>query len=68
VEVRERYIRTIRYYNETLIDIEEKAEERGEKKAKIDAAKNLLKAGIEVDTIAASIGLSISEIESLREE
>ncbi|WP_264706038.1 Rpn family recombination-promoting nuclease/putative transposase [Wolbachia endosymbiont (group A) of Ancistrocerus nigricornis] len=43
-------------------------EEKGEMKAKIAVAKNLLKAGVSVDLIAESTGLSQAEIEQLQEE
>ncbi|NSX83958.1 Rpn family recombination-promoting nuclease/putative transposase [Wolbachia endosymbiont of Atemnus politus] len=41
-------------------------EEKGEMKAKIAVAKNLLKAGVSVDLIAESTDLSLDEIQKLR--
>ncbi|MCX3065219.1 transposase, partial [Wolbachia endosymbiont of Drosophila pseudotakahashii] len=41
-------------------------EEKGEKQAKIAVAKNSLKAGVSIDVIAEITGLSIDEIQKLR--
>ena len=38
----------------------------GEKKAKIESARNLLKAGVDMNIIATAVGLSIEEVEKLR--
>ncbi|WP_264702614.1 hypothetical protein [Wolbachia endosymbiont (group A) of Volucella inflata] len=43
-------------------------EEKGEMKAKMAVAKNLLKAGMSVDLIAESTGLPQAEIAQLKEE
>ncbi|WP_341822235.1 hypothetical protein [Wolbachia endosymbiont (group A) of Clivina fossor] len=43
-------------------------EKKGEKQAKIAVAKNLLKAGVSVDLIAKSTGLSQTEISQLKEK
>ncbi|WP_395462915.1 Rpn family recombination-promoting nuclease/putative transposase [Wolbachia endosymbiont of Cantharis cryptica] len=45
----------------------EEGREEGERKAKIAAAKNLLKAGISIDIIVETIGLSVDEIKKLHE-
>jgi len=42
--------------------------EEGERQAKIAVAKNLLKAGVSVDLIAESTGLSQTEISQLKEK
>ena len=44
----------------------EKGLVEGEKKARIESAKNLLKAGVDINIIATAVGLSIEEIEKLR--
>ena len=41
------------------------AEERGEKNAKIEIAKNLLLAKVDLETIIKSTGLTIEEIKNL---
>ncbi|MGL9718172.1 MAG: Rpn family recombination-promoting nuclease/putative transposase, partial [Wolbachia sp.] len=46
----------------------EKGREEGEKHAKITVAKNSLKAGVSIDVIAEITGLSLDEIEQLKEE
>ncbi|WCR54443.1 MAG: hypothetical protein PG981_001465 [Wolbachia endosymbiont of Ctenocephalides orientis wCori] len=43
-------------------------EELGKIAEKVEVAKNLLKAGVPIDTISQSIGLSVGEIEKLKEE
>ncbi|MGL9719100.1 MAG: Rpn family recombination-promoting nuclease/putative transposase, partial [Wolbachia sp.] len=43
-------------------------QEKGEMKAKIAVAKNLLKAGISIDVISQTTGLSKAEIGQLQEE
>jgi len=47
---------------------EKKGEKRGETKAKIEIAKNLLNAGIDIETISKTTGLSIEEIHKLKEK
>ncbi|MGL9717671.1 MAG: Rpn family recombination-promoting nuclease/putative transposase, partial [Wolbachia sp.] len=42
--------------------------EKGRKEREIEVAKNLLKAGVSIDLIAESTGLSLDEIEQLQEE
>ncbi|MGL9775150.1 hypothetical protein, partial [Wolbachia endosymbiont of Cimex lectularius] len=42
--------------------------EKGKTEGKIEVAKNLLKAGVSVDLIAESTGLSKAEIVQLKEE
>ena len=44
----------------------EKGIEKGEKKAKIEIAKNLLSAKVDINTIVISTGLSIEEIETIK--
>ncbi|WP_353278282.1 Rpn family recombination-promoting nuclease/putative transposase [Wolbachia endosymbiont (group B) of Longitarsus flavicornis] len=46
----------------------QKGREEGEKQAKIAVAKNLLKAGVSVDLIAESTGLSQADISQLKEK
>ena len=43
----------------------EEGREEGEKKAKIETAKNFLKMGLSVEQIAAGTGLSIGEVRDL---
>ncbi|MCM1001664.1 transposase, partial [Wolbachia pipientis] len=43
-------------------------EERGRKKREIEVAKNLLKAGVSIDIIAQTTGLSKAEIVQLKEK
>jgi predicted transposase/invertase (TIGR01784 family) len=40
--------------------------EKGEKKAKIEIAKNLLSAKVDINTIVISTGLSVKEIETIK--
>ncbi|MDG7055410.1 MAG: transposase, partial [Wolbachia endosymbiont of Menacanthus eurysternus] len=42
--------------------------EEGEKQAKIEVAKNLLKAGVSIDIIAQTTGLPKAEIVQLKEK
>jgi hypothetical protein len=77
-EVRDRYVRHIRYYNDTIVDIEEKATERGiaigikqaidneAKKCVLQGARVLKKLGIPDHTIAEELGLNQQEMESLK--
>ena len=51
--------------NTELAEAREEGEEQGSKKKAIDMAKNLKNAGISIDIIAKSSGLSIKEIENL---
>jgi len=57
---------------EYVKDIKAKGKEEGikegAKQKQIEIAKNLLKANIDIDTIALSTGLSIQEIENLKKE
>ena len=52
-------------YNEGLAEGEKIGIEKGEKNAKIETAKNLLKIGLSVEQIAQATGLSIEEISNL---
>jgi predicted transposase/invertase (TIGR01784 family) len=45
----------------------EKGKELGKNEAKIEIAKNLLKAGIDIETIQISTGLDIETIRNLRD-
>ncbi|MGL9775749.1 MAG: Rpn family recombination-promoting nuclease/putative transposase, partial [Wolbachia sp.] len=47
---------------------EERGRAEGEQQAKIAVAKNLLKAGVSIDIIAQTTGLSRAEIAQLKEE
>ena len=51
--------------NTELAEAREEGEEQGSKKKAIDMAKKLKNAGISIDIIAKSSGLSIKEIENL---
>ncbi|OAM01128.1 MAG: hypothetical protein TV42_03775 [Wolbachia endosymbiont of Dactylopius coccus] len=51
---------------EVILIGHEKSREEGEKQAKIAVAKNLLKAGVSTDIVAKTTGLSIDEIQKLR--
>ncbi|WP_341747482.1 hypothetical protein [Candidatus Tisiphia endosymbiont of Dascillus cervinus] len=56
------------YYQKKLYNDRDElqaAEARGEAREKIVIAKNLLKAGLSIDVIAESTGLSIEEIQKL---
>jgi predicted transposase/invertase (TIGR01784 family) len=44
----------------------ELGKELGKNEAKIEIAKNLLKAGVDIDTIQISTGLDVETIENLR--
>ncbi len=46
----------------------EAAERKGEQKGKIEIAKNMIRKGIDNETIAEVIGLTIEQIQALREE
>ncbi|MBV0900149.1 MAG: transposase, partial [Wolbachia endosymbiont of Fragariocoptes setiger] len=52
--------------NEGIQIGEKKGKAEGEKQAKIEVAKNLLKADIPISIISESTGLTTSEIEKLR--
>ena len=51
---------------EGLVEGEKVGLEKGEKKAKIESARNLLKAGVDINIIATAVGLSTEEVEKLR--
>jgi len=59
-----------RNYNNAVKTAETRGREEGraegEKKAKIESAKNLLKAGVDINIIATAVGLSVDEVERLR--
>ncbi len=61
-EIRDRYLRTLRYYNTTILDIEEKATERGMEKGiekgRIEAQREMIRSMIDS-------GVSISEISKM---
>ena len=52
-------------YNEGLAEGEKIGIEKGEKIAKVETAKNLLKIGLTVDQIAKATGLSIEDVSNL---
>jgi predicted transposase/invertase (TIGR01784 family) len=76
-EVRDRYIRSLNYYNTTILDIEDKATERGveqgiEQGIEIGVeqgieivAKNMLKSGKPIAEIMEMTGLSEEQIKNL---
>jgi predicted transposase/invertase (TIGR01784 family) len=57
---------------EYLVDMKEKSRkegrEEGEKRAKIEIAKNLLSAKVNINTIVISTGLSVEEIETIKDK
>jgi hypothetical protein len=71
-EVRERYIRSLDYYNHSILDIEHKAETRGQEKGKeqekIETAKRLINTGIDTSLIVEATKLSKEAIEKIRHE
>ena len=52
-------------YNEGLAEGEKIGIEKGEKNAKIETAKNLLKMGLSAEQIVQATGLSVDEISNL---
>jgi hypothetical protein len=71
-EVRDRYMRAIHYYNTTIVDIEEKAVEKGFEKGKketsVKIAHELKKLQIPTDQIVKATGLSAAEIDDIKAE
>jgi predicted transposase/invertase (TIGR01784 family) len=71
-EVRDRYMRSIHYYNTTIVDIEEKAVEKGFEKGKketsVKIAHELKKLKIPTDQIVKATGLSAAEIDDIKAE
>lgn len=71
-EVRDRYMRAIHYYNTTIVDIEEKAVEKGFEKGKketsVKIAHELKKLNIPTDQIVKATGLSAAEIDGIKSE
>lgn len=63
-EVRERYHRTIQYYNDSIVDIAEKAE----KNKATEIARNLLAMNLPIHQIQQATGLTEAEINDLRKE
>ena len=57
---------------EYLVDMKEKSRkegrEEGEKRAKIEIAKNLILAKVDINTIVISTGLSVEEIETIKDK
>ena len=51
---------------EYLVEMKEKSRKEGEKRAKIEIAKNLLSAKVDINTIVISTGLSVEEIERIK--
>jgi predicted transposase/invertase (TIGR01784 family) len=55
---------------EYLVDMKEKSRkegrEEGEKRAKIEIAKNLISAKVDINTIVISTGLSVEEIKRIK--
>ena len=49
-----------------LVEGEKVGLEKGRLDAKIESAKNLLKAGVDINIISTAVGLSIEEIEKLK--
>ena len=65
-EVRDRYIRALNYCNTTIVDIEDKATERGIEQGIEKVARNLLKDGMSVEAVARNTGLSEEQIKKLK--
>ena len=51
---------------EYLVDMKEKSRKEGENRAKIKIAKNLISAKVDINTIVISTGLSVEEIERIK--
>lgn len=66
--VRESYIRSLNYYNGSILDIEEKAMEKGKAEALVKVVQNLLKQGLSIQNIASATELSSEEIKKIQEE
>ena len=65
-EVIDRYHSAIQYYNETILDIEERAEEKGEKVAKVEIARGMLRDKMSIAIIAKYTGLTADEIKAIK--
>ena len=52
-------------YENSISFAEEKAFEKGERKGKLETARNLIKLGIGISDIAKATGLSLNEIQEL---
>jgi hypothetical protein len=65
IEVRERYIRALNYYNYSILDIEEKARERGIEQGVQMVAENMLKAKKPINEVMEMTGLSEEQIKGL---
>ncbi len=69
-EVIDRYHSAIQYYNDTILDIEEKAEEKGktegEKTKAIEIARGMLRKKMDVRLIAKYTGLTEDEILAIK--
>ena len=77
-EVREKYIRTLHYYNSVIVDIEEKAkvegkvegliegEQIGEQKAKREMALKMIRKGLDDESIIELSGLTQSELDDIK--
>ena len=73
-EVREKYIRTLHYYNSVIVDIEEKAIEKGkvegliegEQKAKREMALKMIRKGLDDESIIELSGLTQSELDDIK--
>jgi hypothetical protein len=63
--VRERYLREIRYFNDSIMDIREQGFNEGLEKGLRNVATNMLKSGMPVPDIMALTGLTADQIESL---
>ena len=66
---RERAVfRSRRMYQTDLQSNLATAEDRGERKGRIEVARNLLKINLPLEQISAATGLTAEEVESLRKE
>jgi predicted transposase/invertase (TIGR01784 family) len=64
--VRDRYIRSLNYYNTTILDIEDKAAERGMEQGIEKVAKNMLKSRKPIEEIIEMTDLSEEQIKNLK--
>jgi hypothetical protein len=51
---------------EYLVDMKEKSKKEGAKKREIEIAKNLISVKVDINTIVISTGLSVEEIERIK--
>ncbi len=64
-EARDRCIRSLNYYNTTILDIEDKSTEKGMEQGIEKVAKNMLKSGKPIEEIMEMTRLSKEQINNL---